>query len=136
MTDEKALVTPSPETPLTFLYDGACPLCSREICWYRQRQADETITWVDLSRCDDAKLPENVDRTQAMARFHVIQGDGRALSGAAAFARLWDAYPGLRQVARLTRLPGIEPLLEWGYRRFLSLRQKLVRLFPASRQQP
>jgi predicted DCC family thiol-disulfide oxidoreductase YuxK len=120
---------PEPEG-LTVLYDGACPLCSREIAWYRRRPAAQPVTWIDLSRCADADLPEGIGRDAALARFHVVEADGRKATGAAAFARLWACYPRLRGLARLARLPGVARVLEWGYRAFLRLRPRMARLLP------
>jgi len=111
---------------LTVLYDGACPLCSREIAWYRRRAAHETIRWVDVARCADTALPKGVRRDEALRRFHVLEADGHTVTGAAAFMRLWSAYPGLARLARLARLPGVTPCLEFGYRLFLRLRPLLT----------
>jgi predicted DCC family thiol-disulfide oxidoreductase YuxK len=117
---------------LTVLYDGACPLCSREIAWYRRKTAREAIDWLDISICPDAALPGGIPRDQALARFHVIEPGGRVLTGARAFVRLWLAFPGLRSIALLARLPLVAPLLEVGYRLFLVLRPRLTRRKAAS----
>jgi len=111
---------------LTVLYDGACPLCSREIAWYRRRRTAEHICWVDLSRCADADLPPGVDRRAALDRFHVLDADGATVTGAAAFARLWASYPGLRGVAWFARLQGVAQVLEMGYKVFLRLRPRIT----------
>ncbi len=128
----------SPEPPdtgerPTVLYDGACPLCSREIAWYRRQTPGEAILWVDVTRCADAALPQGIDRDTALHRFHVVEPDGRPVTGAAAFVRLWSAHPRLAAHARLARLPGMLPLLELGYRLFLRLRPLLVRALSAHR---
>lgn len=116
-----------PAACLAVLYDGACPLCSREIGWYRGRAASETICWVDL-RDPAAALPQGIERSDALARFHVIQPDGSAVTGAAAFVRMWQAFPGLRRIARLLSGPFALALLEFGYRLFLPVRPVLARL--------
>lgn len=116
-----------PERGLTVLYDGACPLCSREIAWYRRQVACEPLHWVDVARCRDTALPPGVDRAAALRRFHVLEADGRVLTGAAAFARLWAAHPRLAPLAWLARCPGVPALLEFAYRLFLRLRPHLTR---------
>lgn len=128
--------SPEPAGPgpgLTVLYDGACPLCSREIAWYRRQAASEAICWVDVARCADAALPQGVDRDLALRRFHVLEAGARPVSGAAAFLRLWSAYPRLARYARLTRLPGVLALMELAYRLFLPLRPLLARVLPVYR---
>lgn len=119
--------TPDPGPGLTALYDGACPLCSREIAWYRRQAASEPIRWVDLTRCADAELPHGIDRDAALRRFHILKADGRPVSGAAAFLRLWSAYPRLARLTLVQRLPGMSALMELAYRLFLRLRPLMVR---------
>ena len=115
-----------PDRGITVLYDGDCPLCSREIAWYRGQTASESIRWVDLARCEQSDLPTGF-RDVALRRFHLLEADGHAVTGAAAFLRLCAAYP------RLARLPGVLPLLERGYRLFLRLRPTLARNLPVHR---
>lgn len=118
-------------SPLTVLYDGACPLCRREIGIYRGLQALESSAPVCYSDVSDAAialpstLPPGVTREQLLARFHVRGRDGELLSGARAFLALWAALPGWRWLALLGRLPGAVWLMERGYRLFLRLRPLL-----------
>lgn len=39
----------------TVYYDGACPLCQREISFYRQRKGAEAVRWVDVAQDDAPK---------------------------------------------------------------------------------
>lgn len=107
--------------PLTVLYDGACPLCRREIGLYRGLPAAQPLCFADVSDPGQV-LPAGTTRAQLLARFHVRHADGRLDSGARAFLALWAALPGWRWLARLGALPGAEGLLESGYRAFLRLR--------------
>jgi predicted DCC family thiol-disulfide oxidoreductase YuxK len=118
----------SPEqAPLTVLYDGACPLCRREIAVYQDLQASRPLYFADVS--DPAlPLPPGATREQLMARFHVQTSDGRLLSGAEAFVALWASLPGWRWLARLGRLPGVAWLMERVYLAFLRVRPALQRI--------
>lgn len=42
---------------LSVFYDGDCPLCQREIAFYRRRSGAERIRWIDVASCDEAVLP-------------------------------------------------------------------------------
>ena len=118
-------VTQAP--PLTVLYDGACPLCRREIGVYRGLQPNEPVCFADIS--DAAQpLPPGTTRERLMARFHVRRGDGVLLSGAQAFLALWAALPGWRWLARAGRLPGVAWAMERAYLFFLRWRPALQRL--------
>ena len=115
--------------PLTVLYDGACPLCRREIGVYRglrSLQPDSPVCFADVS---DAALPlpPGTTREQLLARFHVRGRDGELLSGAQAFLALWAALPGWRWLALAGRLPGAAWVMERGYRLFLRGRPTLQR---------
>jgi predicted DCC family thiol-disulfide oxidoreductase YuxK len=64
-----------------------------------------------------------------MERFHVRAGDGRVVSGAAAFVEVWTRLPKWRWAARATSLPGAMVALELGYRIFLPARPFISHLF-------
>ncbi len=115
---------PSTAAPLlTLYYDGGCPVCTREIGFYRRRRGAGNIRWIDLAQCTDAELGEDLSREAAYARLHARLPDGRLLSGARAFAALWQALPAFRLAGRAAALPGVVHGLEWGYRGFLRLRR-------------
>ena len=114
---------------LTVLYDGACPLCRREIGVYRGLQANSPVCFADVSDVSDTAqpLPPGTTREQLMARFHVQRADGELLSGARAFLALWAALPGWRWLAFAGRLPGAVWVMERSYRVFLRGRPTLQR---------
>lgn len=115
---------------LTVLYDGACPLCRREIGLYQRGADRERLRFCDISRADVAPsaLPCGLTRAELLARFHVRRGDGAVFSGAQAFVQLWAALPGWRWLARLAKLPGMLWLMERSYRGFLRVRPAVQRL--------
>jgi predicted DCC family thiol-disulfide oxidoreductase YuxK len=113
----------SPE--LTVYYDGACPLCRAEIGHYRRCDGAERVAFVDVATQEPG---DGLSRGQALARFHVREADGRLLSGAAAFARLWARLPRWRWLGRLVAAPLLLPLAELVYRASLPLRPRLARL--------
>lgn len=125
MTDQ-ATDTSNACDGLTVMYDGACPLCRREIGVYQSLKPLDPVKWLDVS-APEADLTSE-QRARYMARFHVRQKDGQLLSGAAAFVALWLTMPGWRWLGRLGRLPGVTPLLESMYRGFLHIRPYLQRL--------
>jgi len=129
MTETKPGNTSQSAAPLTVLYDGACPLCRREMAVYRDLQPlqqGSTVCFADVSNTA-VPLPEGTTREQLMARFHVQDRDGQLLSGAAAFLALWAALPGWRWLALAGRLPGAARLMERLYRLFLRWRPMLQR---------
>jgi predicted DCC family thiol-disulfide oxidoreductase YuxK len=125
----------TPTDTLTVLYDGACPLCQREIAHVRglsERHAC-ALQFVDISPGAPAVGVSDAERAALMARFHVQRSDGTRLSGAAAFVAMWARLPGWRWLARLAQLPGALPVMELAYRGFLHLRPGLQALARRSR---
>ncbi len=105
------------------MYDGACPLCRREIAVYQSLTPTKPVQWLDVSKSTSQISP--ADQAKYLARFHVRQRDGQLLSGASAFIALWSVMPGWRWLGKLGRLPGVTPLLELAYKMFLRLRPLL-----------
>jgi predicted DCC family thiol-disulfide oxidoreductase YuxK len=105
----------------TVYYDGACPVCAREIRLYERRPGSEGFDWVDVAR-PEAALGPGLTREAALARMHVRRADGTLVSGAAAFAEIWRGMPGLRWLGRLIAVPPFGALAELGYRGFLRIR--------------
>ena len=112
----------------TVYFDGSCPLCRAEIAHYRGTDRAGALCFVDVS-ATDASLPDRLTQQQAMQRFHVRAGNGKLLSGAAAFVEVWSRLPKLRWAARAAALPGAIIALELGYRIFLPLRPFISRFF-------
>jgi predicted DCC family thiol-disulfide oxidoreductase YuxK len=105
---------------LTVWFDGACPLCRREIALMRRLDGRGAIRFIDLS---EPGAPDQcpIDRDLLLARFHAEE-NGHLLSGAAAFAAMWRAIPMLRPLGLLARNPRVLALLERAYLRFLKVR--------------
>jgi predicted DCC family thiol-disulfide oxidoreductase YuxK len=113
-------------TAVKVWYDGACPLCLREIALMRRLDRRGRIAFVDVAAGSDPSCP--VDRAQLLARFHAEE-DGVIHSGAAAFAAMWRAIPLLRPLGLAAQNRTVLRLLESAYLRFLRVRPRLQRLF-------
>jgi predicted DCC family thiol-disulfide oxidoreductase YuxK len=107
---------------LTVFFDGACPLCQREIAYYQRLDRASNVQWVDVSTAD-AVCPDGYCQLDLLKRFHVQCEQGQIYSGAAGFARMWAALPGVwRYVGKVAMLPPITWLLELVYKAFLPIR--------------
>jgi predicted DCC family thiol-disulfide oxidoreductase YuxK len=102
-------------------YDGGCPVCSREISFYRSRPGTEGFDWVDVNR--ENLQGTGLSRDAALARLHVRLADGTLVSGAAAFAAMWRQMPGLTWLGRWLQIPPFGALAELAYRIFLRTRR-------------
>ncbi|WP_291178978.1 DUF393 domain-containing protein [Erythrobacter sp.] len=105
-------------------FDGACPLCRREIAIMRRLDRRGNIAFVDIAEGENAICP--VDRAELLARFHARE-NGKLLSGAAAFAAMWRAIPILRPLGLVAKNRIVLRMLERMYRAFLRYRPRLQR---------
>lgn len=109
------------EMTLCILYNGACPICAREIAHYRRlaRRHGAAVDFQDLNTSDLAAWGVSADaaRRRLHARLlHDSRGEWRG-DGLPAFRALWARLPGWRWLAWLTGLPLIRPLAALVYDR-------------------
>lgn len=109
------------ERPVVF-YDGSCPLCSREINHYRRLDQANRIQWLDIAEGPGTTTPFGLPWEQAMQRMHLLEVNGRFVSGAYAFAAMWRQLPYYRFLAMLVSFPGLLNLLDRVYNVFARLR--------------
>ncbi|MGY6555156.1 MAG: thiol-disulfide oxidoreductase DCC family protein [Wenzhouxiangella sp.] len=114
----------SATSSVTVWFDGACPLCRREIAFMRRLDRRGRIDFVDVAS-EETACP--LDRAELLARFHARE-NGRILDGAEAFAAMWRAIPMLRPLGLIARFPPALWLLERMYRVFLRFRPRLQAL--------
>lgn len=114
--------TPSADS-LTVYYDGACPVCSREIAMYQRQPGAEACRWVDAATCAPEALGPDLTRDAALARFHVRRADGTLADGMGGFALLWRTLPRTAWLGRVASFGPVPRLLDAAYAVFLRLRR-------------
>ncbi len=109
----------------TMFYDESCPICRREVDHYQRIDREKCVRWVDISENEHILQEHGLSVSEAMARLHVVDSNGRLVQGAWAFAAVWDALPRYHYLAKLLRTLRILPILDriyapfarWRYRR-------------------
>lgn len=99
------------------LYNGACPVCRREIEHYRRLDGEHAsaLDFVDIGKPTPELRALALSNDQARRRLHVLDADGRLLIGVPAFAAIWERLPRYRWLARISRLPVLRSLLPLVY---------------------
>lgn len=110
---------------VTVWFDGACPLCRREISFMRRLDRAGRLYFVNLA---DPDVACPLDRRSLLMQLHARVGDGPLLVGVDAFAAMWCAIPLLRPLGLLARWPPAGRLLARAYAHFLRMRPRLQRL--------
>ncbi|MEL7452651.1 MAG: DUF393 domain-containing protein [Pseudomonadota bacterium] len=114
---------------LTVYFDGSCPLCLKEIGFYRRQAGSEHIAWQDVSDPTSGDLPAGLSCEAAMARFHVKRQDGTVIDGGSAFVEIWKQLPAFKWLGIFGSLRISKWILNRAYNAFLPIRPYLQRLF-------
>lgn len=108
----------------TVYFDGGCPVCRREVSFYRKLPGADRVVWIDAAAAPDEALGPDLDRDTALNRMHVRDTDGRLTEGVAAFETMWRALPWAGPLAWLAGRKTLHPLLTRAYDGFLALRRR------------
>lgn len=87
-------------------YDGACPLCDREISWLKRLDKQNRVLFTDIASPDFAADAYEKSFDQLMDQIHGRLPDGRWTVGVETFRQLYQAM-GMGWVAGWTAWPGI-----------------------------
>ena len=121
------MMSDSPEPQLTLLFDGACPLCMREVRFLRARDLNKRIAFVNIDAQDYAAADHGgLTYREAMGRIHALRADGTVLQDVEVFHEAYRLV-GLGWVYAPTRWPLIGPLVNGIYRLWASQRLRLTR---------
>ncbi|HEX9738937.1 MAG TPA: DUF393 domain-containing protein [Candidatus Limnocylindria bacterium] len=115
---------------LIVCYDGTCAVCAVAVTRLRTLDRDERLRFVPAQRAT-SEFPDFAARIEPGAlssALHVVEPDGRWVSGGEAVLRIAETLPRLRFVARLGRLPVVNRLVEPMYRLVARHRHRLSRL--------
>ncbi|MBC3863174.1 DUF393 domain-containing protein [Undibacterium jejuense] len=112
----------TPRNSCTVYFDGACPICSKEIATYQKLKGGEQIKWIDASVCNEQELGTTLDRPAALARLHVRDASGNLVHGAAAFVEMWKHLPALSWITPLLSNRFALSILDLLYNFFLRVR--------------
>jgi len=119
-----------PRARLIVCYDGECGVCLAAVERLRNIDAEERLRFVPAQRVM-SELPDFAARIGPGAlssALHVVEPDGRWVSGAEAVLRIAETVPRLRPMARLGRLRLVNPLIDPLYRLVARHRHRLSRL--------
>jgi predicted DCC family thiol-disulfide oxidoreductase YuxK len=111
--------------PLTVFFDGACPICEREIALMRRLDRRRRLVCCDFARPDYDTASINISPAELGRVIHARWADGGVITGVEVFRAMWGAV-GLGFLARLSRLSLVEPLVLNAYAWFARNRLRLT----------
>ena len=109
------------------LYDGACPICRREVAWLKRRDRSEDLQLEDISARGFDPTPYGLTREEVGSVLHGIRHDGVVVRGMEAVRQAYSSI-GLGWLTAATRLPGLKWVADDLYSWFARNRVALGRL--------
>ncbi len=106
-------------------FDGACPLCLREVQFLHRLDRKEKILFTDIMAPGFDPETAGVSWENLMARIYGKLPDGSFITGVEVFRHLYGIV-GFGFLVPLTRLPGVSGLLDIAYRLFAKNRLRLT----------
>ena len=111
--------------PLTVFFDGACPICDREIALMKRLDRRRQLKFCDFSTQEYDAASSGFATADLGAVIHARCADGSVITGVEVFRAMWEAV-GLGVLARLSRLSLVEPLVLKAYAWFARNRMRLT----------
>ena len=109
------------------LYDGECPLCSREAAWLMRKDTSGRLAFEDISKPDFDPGKYGLSRAEVNREIHGVLADGTVIRRVEVFRRIYAAI-GLGWLLAPTKLPGIKQLADLGYLFFAKNRIRIGKI--------
>ena len=126
---------------IKLLFDGACPLCVREVKFLKRKDADRgLINFIDIAAEDyDPADNANIDFETAMGRIHGVLPNGEIVQNVEVFRQIYDIL-GIGWIYAVTKLPLVGKLADilygiWADYRLLLTGRANLQTIVAERQQ-
>jgi predicted DCC family thiol-disulfide oxidoreductase YuxK len=111
---------------ISLLYDGACPICSREIALLQKLDRGKgRIRYEDISGLGPEEQAHGLDRERLLSRIHGVLPGGKVIEGMEVFRCAYSAV-GFGWLLAPTRWPLLRTVADAGYRWFARNRQRLT----------
>jgi predicted DCC family thiol-disulfide oxidoreductase YuxK len=108
---------------IKMLFDGQCPLCSREVALLRRRNAKGRVAFEDIADPSFDPAKYGLTMAQVIGAIKAVRPDGSILTGLDVFVEVYEAV-GWTWLARPLRWRLTRPLAQLGYRAFAAIRPK------------
>jgi predicted DCC family thiol-disulfide oxidoreductase YuxK len=120
------IISPT-QIEFTLLYDGLCPLCSKEVNWLYSRNKHGRLGFKDINDADFNPAVYGKTQEDFMAEIHGLYPDGQLIKGMGVFRETYKAV-GLGWLMAATGWPVLKPLFDLIYRVFAKYRVRLAGL--------
>lgn len=109
---------------INVFYDDRCPLCRREIEYYKKLSASTEIKWSGISENILTLEKYGISYIESLKVLHAINEDNQMVYGVDTFILIWQQLPKWKWIAKFVELPLIYQLSKGIYRIFAKWRFK------------
>jgi len=109
---------------INVFYDDRCPLCRREIEYYKKLSAFTEINWSGISENILTLEKYGISYIESLKVLHAINEDNQMVYGVDTFILIWQQLPKWKWIAKFVELPLIYQLSKGIYRIFAKWRFK------------
>ena len=113
-------------------YDGACPICRREVAWLKRRDRNGNLEAEDIAASGFDPARYGLTHDEITRVLHGVRPDGVVVRGMEAVRESYRSV-GLGWLLALTRLPGLRFLSDLIYGWFARNRVALGRFWEPAR---
>lgn len=110
---------------LKVYYDGQCPLCSREIDHYRNKDTYQRLSFIDITQASFNAELEGLDPKKIHSVFHIKTPTNKVLTGVDGFVAIWNELEIWRPMAIAATSKLGAPIFKWVYSLFAMARPYL-----------
>ena len=118
---------PSEIFKLKLFYDGACPLCSREIRFLKRLDKNNSLKFEDISQQEFDPTHYAISRESFLSEMHGLLPDGSVIKGMEVFRQAYKAV-GLGWLLAPTGWTILKPCFDWLYKKFAYYRPRFSRV--------
>lgn len=109
------------------LYDSFCKLCNAEIEFYKTKDPSAIFDYIDIMNPKFDASSYGLTKSDVHKYFHVIDTDGRILSGVDAFNYIWKKLDTFKLFQKLYAFRFGKVMMKLGYEGFVKARPYLPR---------
>lgn len=107
---------------INVFYDDRCPLCRKEIEYYKKQTPDRVIEWLGISQNMDTLAKYDIAYIDSLKILHAINEKEEMIFGVDAFILIWEQMKGWRWLAKFVGLPIVYQITKGIYKVFAQWR--------------
>ena len=99
-------------------FDGNCPICKREINFYKKLEKSNKIVWYDISKDKKSLTLIKKTKKECLKKLHVLNKKGDLKVGVDAFITIWKEIKYFKILAVIISFKPVKKILNYLYNHY------------------